>query len=498
MVYALNLCLTAIIALMAWRAGPSARPLSVAILVLCCAAVLARPAVGVYVCAFFTILGDSFIAWWFPFAKNFSSYESALYVHDALIVSPLEVVLVTTLAAWWLQVFGGRAMPVSRGRLLKPLAVFTAVIAFAFLHGVLTGGDVAVALWEVRPIAYLPLMYVLTTSLLDDRAQYRRLVFTVVAAMLLEALHARYVIATMPDGIRIGAQVMGYLEHSASLHFNMAVVLLLAGWLFRARFGVGYLLLITAVVAIVPVYLAAERRSAVVALAAAIILLALVLHGQRRAAFWYLVPAVTVFSVIYLAAFWNGQGGLAFPAQAVKSVLAPESLSAADQGSNLYRQIETYNIVETVKAYPLLGSGFGHPFLRILPLPYIPFVWADYFPHNSILWIWMNTGIGGFLAMLWLFAVAVLHGVRKSVRAGGQVGALVLGSVLFIVMYVVYAYVDIGWDTQSMIFLAVALAVIDGVGPDVEREQAMHRSRRAPTHRASAAVAAPSSDTAAR
>jgi O-antigen ligase len=165
----------------------------------------------------------------------------------------------------------------------------------------------------------------------------------------------------------------------------------------------------------------------------------------------------------YLGAFWNAtDGGAGFPAQAVKTIIAPGQLSEEDKGSNLYRAIENYNVVYTIRSQPLTGIGFGQQYLRPIPNADISFAqWWEYRSHNAILWIWMKTGAGGFLAMLYLFTSAIRHGTRRLVRiAPGFDGALLLTSVLYVVMYAVFAYVDIIWDTESMIFLGIALACI--------------------------------------
>ena len=42
----------------------------------------------------------------------------------------------------------------------------------------------------------------------------------------------------------------------------------------------------------------------------------------------------------------------------------------------------------------------------------------------------------------------------------GYDAALLLISVLFVVMYALFAYVDIAWDAESMVFLGIALALL--------------------------------------
>ena len=142
------------------------------------------------------------------------------------------------------------------------------------------------------------------------------------------------------------------------------------------------------------------------------------------------------------------------------SALAGEELEQVDQSSDLYRQIEAFNLWFTIRTAPLTGVGFGNPFYQPYPLPPLSnFEFRFYIPHNSFLWVWLKLGIVGFVAMLFLTARTIQHGARHVVRIGrGNDAALMMGAVAYVVMYLVYSYVDIAWDARSMVFLAIAAA----------------------------------------
>lgn len=452
------------LALLTMRSTPQPTAIAFAILLFGAVCIVARPVIGLYLSVFLTLIGDTQLAWWYPFIKNLSSQESVLYVHDAFIFSPLELYLGLTLVVWLLSRLDVTRPPVERGALLWPVVAFGGLAIVGFVYGVATGGNLNIALWEVRPITYVPVIYVLATNLCRSRRQYGLLLTAAVAGISFEAVHALYVIltATGPEAERIAG--LGYLEHSASLHANTIMVWLAAMAVIGERAFRRKLVLSLLLVPVATVYLFAERRSAVIALIAAFVLLAVVLYRRNRAAFWGIVPFTSVVLVLYVAAFWNVQGPLALPAQSIKSAIAPAQLSAADMSSNFYRQIETYNLVETIRQNPVLGRGFGQKFLQVYPLPYIPFVWAEYIPHNSVLWIWMNTGAGGFIAMLYLFGAGVSAGARATTQMRSKHGAaLALTATLYIVMYPIYAYVDIAWDTASMVYLGVMLAIVGNI-----------------------------------
>ena len=195
-----------------------------------------------------------------------------------------------------------------------------------------------------------------------------------------------------------------------------------------------------------------ERRAAVVALVAGFVVFA------TRA----VLPAAegvlrrrahrAVLTVGYSAAFWNATEGVGFGARAVKSVIAPDEVSERDASSDVYRVIENYNLVFTIRAEPLTGVGFGKPFYQPRTLPDISFfVFYQYIPHNSILWIWLNMGYVGFVALLFVIAAALRAGTRASLRLpSGDALAVTVGALAFIVMFFVFAFVDIAWDARML------------------------------------------------
>jgi O-antigen ligase len=232
-------------------------------------------------------------------------------------------------------------------------------------------------------------------------------------------------------------------------------------------------------IALVPVlymYLISERRAAFNALLAAFDVLGAFLLWTRPSGFRKVAPIVVVVLTIYTAAFWNNESSSAgFPAQAIKSVVSPTDVSDRNQDSDLYRIIEKYDIVATIRSSPILGIGFGHAFLRPVTLPPINvFLLSPYMPHNAILWIWMKVGAVGFLSMVFLFGLAMLVGTRTILRMPwDDYAAITLTSLAFILMFAIFSYVDISWDPQNMVILALAMAQIDsaarlaGVRPDV-------------------------------
>jgi O-antigen ligase len=144
-------------------------------------------------------------------------------------------------------------------------------------------------------------------------------------------------------------------------------------------------------------------------------------------------------------------------------VIAAEQASDEDQRSNDYRVLENRNIDFTIHQHPFTGVGFGQKFYIVASMPDISwFEWWEYITHNSIMWIWMKTGVGGFFSVLFLFGLAVVAGVRA---LGGQPGdefsAVVLMATLSIVMHFIYACVDLSWEPQGIVYVATLMGLVN-------------------------------------
>ena len=279
-----------------------------------------------------------------------------------------------------------------------------------------------------------------------------------VVAIVANALFALRYLATLSPVQLEEREDLG--EHAASVHFNVLFLLVIVLYLFRGSNRAARLVLLLLCLPVGYAYLLAERRSAVVAFAVGLLLVVLSLWWRNRRQFFVVFPILLLFSTGYIAAFWNSEASAGFPAQAVKTVISEDQASAKDRSSDLYRDIENFDLNFTIQSSPITGLGFGQKFLRPVPLPDISaFEFYEYIPHNSILWIWIKTGFFGFLSMLTLFALAMREGVKTLARERDPTySAFVLVSVAYVCMYAIFAFVDIAWDPRSMVFLALAMA----------------------------------------
>jgi hypothetical protein len=425
-------------------------------------AILYQPRYGVYLILFLALLGDNVLTPWYPFVKNFSSAESIFYLTNGLIISPLEVYLVLTAIVWLGKAALQRKFTLYKGPLFWPAMLFTAFWLFGIVFGLLKGGSLNIGLWEARPIIYLPIMLVLVSNLITSREQVNNLLWFIMVALLIEGIFGVWYFFVQAHGdIHSVAEIT---EHASAVHMNTLFVLVLAAWVYKASPAKRYLLpLFIPVVAIT--YLVTQRRAAFLGLFIALLLMAIVLFIEKRRLFWKIVPPIAVLFALYCAAFWNSNSSLGLPVEAIKSVVDQKHASLEDQASNAYRVLENINASFTIHNAPLTGVGFGRKFYILVNMPDISnFQWWQYITHNSIVWIWMKTGIGGFLSLLILIGMSLIVSVRALLRMpGGDLSAIALTIILYFIMHYVYAYVDMSWDSRSMLYVGAMMGLANSL-----------------------------------
>jgi O-antigen ligase len=445
----------------------SSRPfvgVSGSILLLIMLAWFLRPRLSLYATAFLALVGDIVTIPWWPFNKNLSSWESIFYVGDGIVISPLELVLFSGIAVTALRNFSGGRRLFEWGPLGRPLLIFSGLVLLGLVRGLGSGGDLRIAMWEMRPLFYIVMMYLLVNTICRTPRELRILMWCVAAAIFVQTLLTVEYLVDRDLGAISDLESLN--EHGSTLGQNLLLLLALASLSFR---GVGAWQRILLSVACVPtmyVYVISQRRAGVVTLGVALVLLAIVLFWRQRKTFWKVVPIAALVATGYVGAFWNAQGQIAFPAQAVKTVIAPGELSAEDEQSDLYRIAENINLYWTIQASPYRGLGFGQAFYRPFPLPDISsFTFNAYMPHNSFLWIWIKTGFLGFATIVYVLGRAVMIGANETRRMRDGPDAVVVAcATFFVVMYGIYTYVDIGWDSRNMVLLGLAFSIASGPG----------------------------------
>lgn len=429
---------------------------------------LVRPAFALGATIVLTLIGDQRAMPWWPADKNLSSAESVLYTADGLTVKPLELMLMAVIFVvvvnQWLGERRRRSDddPTADDRRLdtlrRPVAVFTGAVILGLLWGLGRGGELVIGIFDATPLLYIPLVYRAATSLFTSVTHYRRLLVGILVALTIEGTHGLIMLDQLRMTIQDGDSP---INHTAALHMNLLFLTFVAALLFGTRLRGKRMILLLASAPTMVLYLEAERRAAIVAFIIGGILLGIGLFYRNRMKFTLIVPVLALVGVAYIGALWNSTSPIAFPAQAVKTVISPESAGDADSSSDLYRDIENFNLQYTVRTNPLLGIGFGQPFFQPIPLPDISFFeFSAYIPHNSVYGLWLKTGYVGLASYVYLIGTGVAMGIAAALRyKRPDDAAMVLVFTAYMPMTLVLNFVEISFDAPTTVLLGVCLAL---------------------------------------
>jgi hypothetical protein len=233
------------------------------------------------------------------------------------------------------------------------------------------------------------------------------------------------------------------MSHEES-YFWVSILLLVMLFSLHARYRPQFL----AAVAILPFLLlsliANNRRADFVALLVGFVVawvLIFTIKTHARKSLLAVLLVTILLGSAYVAAFYKGSGGFSSPARAIVSVFVPDP---ADAASNLYRDIENYDLKYTVKLNPM-GLGFGKPFLQPVLLPDLSALDPvyNYIPHNTVYWVWMRLGPIGFLAFWYLVGAIIVRGAMIARQLKDTYLQLIaMYSVAMVVMEIIVAFAD--------------------------------------------------------
>ena len=426
-------------------------------------AIIREPRYGIYAIMLFALMGDNKMSWWLPFTKNFSSKESLLYLSDSLPFSPQELCIALVIGVWLARMIIRREYKLEMTDLFWPVMIFTGFLGFGLLYGISQGGAANIAMWESRPIFYMTAMFLMSSNLLTERKHYNILIWFIMIALFFEGIIGIWY--TMIWEQFDLSSIDDLAEHSAAQHMNTIYIFAIASWLYlnvslRKRFIIPILCL-----PVVIIYILSQRRAAFLTMGIALVIMCFILYHERRMLFWHIIPPIAIIAVIYVGVFWNSTSKLALPAQAIKSVVSEDDSNAADRASNEYRDIENLNSEFTIKAKPLTGVGFGNKFYLVYAMPDISFFeWWEYITHNSIIWVWMKTGMFGFISMVYMAGMSIVVGARATWRMPrGDMQPIALTLTLYLMMHFIFAYVDMSWTDQSMLYVGVSMGVVSSI-----------------------------------
>jgi len=399
----------------------------------------------------------------FQTVSGFTSIPLRFSVADSLAV--------LTLAAWLLRRLVRANASARMGPLGWPMLGLAAFFGVGMMVGIARGGDwnPNAALAELRGPLYLCLTYFLSANLVRGRRDVRILMSLLVVLTAVKAVQGLGNYIEMSNG---PIWLEAVTAHEDVVFFDLALALAVGAFVLRMRDRLTMALYIAAPI-VMATELVTQRRVAFIALAAAFVTVAILVAAAEPRRTLVLFGAATVFFLVYAVVAWDQQGLLAQPIRALKGAIDPSSLNARDLSSNWWRELENLNISYTLRQLPLTGVGIGQQYLFLREPPELSnFIYWRYMTHDAVLWIWLKTGIFGFLAFWTLVAQAAIVGgsLFRRLRAMDlRFAALV--PVLLIVIQVVFSSVDLGLTySRTMIVLGVMLGLTAYLG-DAAREQ---------------------------
>jgi hypothetical protein len=443
-------------AVVQWGVAVVVLPVAVAAL----AAIAWRPKAGLYLVLLLVLL--------FEMASPDPLMEPGRYIHFGLqsslgisgfIFSPVELLMIFTAAIWLIHGLVTRRLDYRGGDLGWPMALFFLSLVGGLLRGAAGAGDMYIAFWEVRSLLYFGGCYLLTANLIRTKRDVGALLTIMLIGNGLYAAEGafRYVALIRTEALGV-ADEFNY-SHEVVIFLSVLILQALVQFVVGGsvwRRACGLLLAPLAMFTL----LGTQRRAGYIALAIAFVPMALPwVVRHRKAVFLLLLPGL-IGAAIYLPIFWNNTGFLGQPARAVKSLIAPD---ARDASSNEYRDLEKINVKATIRSDPLLGVGFGRPFLFVVPLPDLswwPF-W-HYQPHHNFLWVWLKVGAPGFMLFcLMMFSALALAGARVLTLADRTLTAFACVAIAAIVTSLVFCYVDLALTNGRVtIFLGSIIGVL--------------------------------------
>jgi hypothetical protein len=390
---------------------------------------------------------------------------------------PIGLLLIWTLFVVIFRRMATR-QPVRGGVLFWPLALLMACVVEGVAQGFAVGGDMKIIVLEVRPFEYLFLAYLLACNLVSTKRHLTTMFWIVIAGAGVKALQGVYIVFGPLHGqIADQNEIMAHEESFFFVALLLLVVLFALHYRYRAQ-------LYTALAIMPPLLLALvanNRRADYVALLIGILVSwALVIAVNTRTRRKHLIAFALcgVLGAGYILVFSHVGGAIAEPARGIVATVHPDPSDTRDVASNLYRIYENYDLQYTAKQSPLLGWGFGRPFLEPLVLPNILSLdpYYQYIPHNTVYWVMMRLGMLGYLALWYLVGSIIIHGSLIARRLRDrylQLVAIYIVAITF--MEVILAYADYQlFFSRNVIYLGLLVGIlarltaIEGGRPEVE------------------------------
>lgn len=397
--------------------------------------------------------------WWGSEIGKFLHVYLALVVPGSGIPFPASAVLLFVLLAVHIHrsLAGAQVDVASRAPtahvLLQGLMVSALAVLMLCALGYKNGGDMKMAKVQVQWFVEVLLMAYLAARSLRGMRDYRMLGIILIVSACIKAVIAIYV-----KKVAMASVALEYAtSHGDSLTFAAATVLVIIKLVEQPDRRAMLLCAFTLPLLTLGM-IANDRRLVWVQILAALF----AFWGVSRRSHFKLFIARAMIAaiplvIVYVAAGWNSNAEMFSPVKTLRSVGDSEA-----DASTLYRDLENYNLLATLRPNLLTGSGFGHPFVEEVKLPDISFFKEyRYLPHNSVLGLWAFCGPLGFSGLMAALVVAVFLAARSyqfARTADERIAATM--AISCVIIFLIHCWGDIGFtERKSVCLLGPALAI---------------------------------------
>jgi hypothetical protein len=400
-------------------------------------------------------------------------------------VGGMDLMLMAAIAAYYLQRKSlSVGVPTPRPMIRLAQATY-ATVAFTFLMGKMRGGEMQWAVWQMDRVMYLPSVFLLCQAAFSGAKDYLAVGKVALAASLIRATQAmfvRFIAVSSKVDPETGDNSLPYATtHNDSMLFAVGTVILVALVLQRAGKKANRTVM-WGLPILIGGMLANNRRMVWVEIILVLLTVYLITETNAfKRKLNKLVLASVPLLIGYIAAGWGSSSGIFKPVKVIRSAVD----SSADS-STAWRDLENFNLVFTIRNFPLTGVGYGNGFWEMWPMPEVAYSLEKYVPHDSILGLYCYGGVVGFLGItsLWVagiyFAIRAYHSCKDPVQK-----AAALASFGAILVYYLQCFGDMGLGSWTGVYLvgpALAvgskLTVISGAwDPDAPPRRARSRMR---------------------
>jgi hypothetical protein len=390
---------------------------------------------------------------------------------SAGVMTPMELHLFLLFSVWLLIGLAKQNLGLNRIGAwgLGLLFLFSLIGWLAF--GISNGGVFINALWEIRAMFYMVIFMFFAPQIIQTKTHVKALIWIMILALTYKSIQATYFFVTV--GGSSFEQIPAFTSHEDPI-FIVALFALGLGLFLLKAYRAQLAVLLLCLLPLLAGFHVGQRRAAFAACGTTLCVFLVVLDKQhRRKITMFLIPFLVCFA-LYLGAFWNSNSAIGSFAKTIKSgfVTDKSSLSEEDYLSNLWRDIEKYNLAVTVQRAPIIGVGYGNKYDQ--PIKPLEDLWSldGYVPHNMMLDVIVKSGaIGCFIFWFFMNGTAFYGASLYAKLQDPYLKVICIVGLAMIVNQMVVSYFDLQLTyTRNMVLLGIFIGLLTNLKKIDERE----------------------------